>query len=153
MNSRYAKIGAAFYLLWGLVHIAGGVVMLQAARGGVDRFLQTQTGNEAAALGDAAVPAGAIGWTATQEVFSFHSFNLIWLGMLACAVAVFMNWRNSRSGYWINMALVGFTDLGLIWFIVVPGVLALSDAWIGPVLFAFALWFSTKGKFSVPQPA
>lgn len=83
-----------------------------------------------------------------MEVFAFHSFNIICLGVLSIFAAIFLNWKNSRTGYWLNLVIVGFADLGLILFMVTPGVMQISDAWIGPALFLVAVLFSTLGRFS-----
>jgi hypothetical protein len=52
--------------------------------------------------------------TVASSVFAFHAFNLMWLGLLAGLIAVRLNWYNVLAGYWLNVALVGFTDLGLL---------------------------------------
>lgn len=140
------KIAAVAYLLWGLVHVAGGGAMLRAALSDPDTFLSMLTGNETAVLMQARASGGDIALLSTNEVFAFHSFNIIWIGTVACVIAVRMNWKNSRIGYWFNMALVGFADVGLILFMIVPGVMDISDAWIGPLLFVIALVFSTLGR-------
>jgi hypothetical protein len=141
------KIAAVVYVLWGLIHIAGGAAMLNACSQGADAFVQMLSGNSSATLGAGALQASP-GLKATTEVFAFHSFNIICLGILSIFAAIFLNWKNSRAGYWLNLAIVGFADLGLILFMVAPGVMQISDAWIGPVLFVFALVFSTLGRFS-----
>ncbi|MFQ6006858.1 MAG: hypothetical protein ACE5OQ_15310 [Woeseia sp.] len=76
---------------------------------------------------------------------SFHSYNLIWLGLLAFVVAILLNWRNSVTGYWVNLAVVGADDFGLVWFLILPGHLAFGDAGLGPVLFVVALVFTSIG--------
>jgi hypothetical protein len=88
--------------------------------------------------------------TVANSVFAFHAFNLTWLGLTVLCVAVLLNWRNAPAGYWLNLALVGFTDLGLVLFIVMSGVTPWTDAWIGPALFAPAWLFSTMGMRSRP---
>jgi len=142
MTAQSPKIGAIFYLLWGLLHIAGGAYLLVASFQGLEGFLLGLTGSQ--------VPGGVgtgndLALRAITEVSSYHAFNLVWLGLLVSMVAVRLNWKNSLPGYWINLALVGFIDLGLVLFMVVPGVMSILDAWIGPLLYVFALGFSTVG--------
>jgi hypothetical protein len=77
------------------------------------------------------------------------SFNILWIGLLVTVVAVTMNWSNSRLGYWLNLAVVGATDAGLVWALLAPGYMAWSDGMIGLVLFAFALVFSSIARVPV----
>jgi hypothetical protein len=144
--TRLSKAGAVFYALWGVIHIIGGAVLLQAALIGNDAFVRAQVGSSPVAL----PPLGAQGpaLSVASGVFAFHAFNLTWLGLTVLCVAVLLNWRNVPAGYWLNLALVGFTDLGLMLFIVMPGVMPWADAWIGPALFAPAWLFSTMGMRS-----
>lgn len=79
--------------------------------------------------------------TVASSVLAFHAFNLMWLGLLAGLIAVPLNRYNASVGYWLNLALVGFTDRGLVLFIIRPGVMSWADAWIGPALFIAAWLF------------
>lgn len=84
--------------------------------------------------------------SATMQVFAYHAFNLTWLGILVSVVAVVSNWKNQASGFWFNLALVGLIDLGLILYMVVPGVIPSSDPWwLGPMLYVVAMIFSAMG--------
>lgn len=148
MMKQAPRIAAVAYLLWGLVHVAGGGAMLNAALAGPDTFLPMLTGNGNAVLMETHASGGNFALLSATEVFAFHSFNIIWIGIVVCIVAVRMNWKNSGTGYWFNMALVGFADAGLILFMVAPGVMSISDAWIGPLLFTVALVFSTLGRYA-----
>ncbi len=139
------QIAAVVYVLWGLIHIIGGAAMMSAAMQGPSTFLQMLSGNASEVFG---AVQDRPGLQATTEVFAFHSFNIIWLGALAIIVALFLNWKNYRAGYWMNLAIVGFADLGLILFMVVPGVMSIADAWIGPALFAIAIFFSTFARLT-----
>lgn len=149
MPTRSSRVGATFYVLWGVIHVIGGAVLLQAALSGTDAFLQAQAG------GSAFEPTGLSGNARTLAVaggaFAFHAYNLTWLGMAVAAVAICLNWRNSATGYWLNLALVGFTDVGLLLFIVGAGVMTWADAWIGPALFVPAWVFSTIGLRSTSK--
>jgi hypothetical protein len=71
---------------------------------------------------------------------------LTWLGVLVSVIAVVSNWKNQASGFWVNLALVGLIDLGLIVYMVVPDVIPSSDPWwLGPVLYVLAVFFSAMG--------
>ena len=150
MKRLFARIAAVVYILWGVAHVAGGGLMLAAALQGADPFLQAQTGIPGLQLESASSVGTAS--TAAARVFAFHSFNLIWLGVFTSVIAAAMNWNNSSIGFWLNMVLVGCTDLGLALFLVIPGLMAVEDAWIGPVLFVIALAFSALARFQVRAP-
>jgi len=145
MGVQSARIGAVLYALWGVVHVLGDGVLLVAAAGGSEAFLRAQAGGSVPGLGGLSGSDAAL--AAAQGVFAFHAFNLTWFGLLVTVIAVRLNWRNAAAGHWLNLALVGLVDLGLVLFIVWPGVLPLSDAWIGPALFAPAAIFSAVGRW------
>ena len=134
------KIAAVAYLLWGIIHVAGGALMFTASLSGPQEFVQVQTGDSELTFTG---PEEARSRTTAEGVFAFHSFNIIWIGVLCSIIAVRMNWKG--SGFWLNVALVGCTDLGLILFIVGRGILPLSSAWPGPLLFVVALLCSAIG--------
>lgn len=148
MAMRTSRTGAIFYALWGVIHVIGGAVLLQATFSGADAFLRAQAGGSAPA--PATFSSDARTLTIASGVFAFHAFNLMWIGVVVAVVAMRLNWRNSAAGYWVNLALVGFTDLGLVLFIVGPGVMTWADAWIGPALFVPAWLFATIGLRSTP---
>ena len=58
---------------------------------------------------------------------------------------VFLNWKNSRLGYWLNLGVVGAADIGLFVFLIIPGYMALADGFSGPLLWLLAFVFSTIG--------
>jgi hypothetical protein len=138
MKKYAAKTAAVFYLLWGIIHILGGISMIMASSVGNATFIEMMTGT---AQPDS-VTQQVLGVVTTNRVFAYHSFNIIWIGFFCSVIAITMNWKNSRLGLWFNLALVGFTDLGLLLFMVVPGVMTLAHASPGLLLFGLALIFS-----------
>ncbi|MEV0352058.1 hypothetical protein AB0H88_40360 [Nonomuraea sp. NPDC050680] len=114
-----AKIGAAFYVMWGILHIYVGILVL----------------SKLLAHG---LPVGT---DAGRSVMYF--WLVILVGVQAILVSIFLNWRNSHAGYWINAwtSIVG--DLGLVVFMMIPGNLSFAQGISGPVLCAPALVCST----------
>lgn len=141
-TNRLAKTGAVFYVLWGLAHVAGAVVQLvtlQSAGGvGLTAMISTARPFDPAAVG--AFPEAAAAF------MGMGAMNILWIGLLVTTVAATLNWRNSRGGYWLNLALVGGTDLALVLALLLPGVMSWADGAIGLTLFALALVFSTLGR-------
>jgi hypothetical protein len=114
-----AKIGAAMYVLWGLLHI-------QAAR-------------LVYILGQSIEPG------IVQGRIYQSAWNLLFFALFGIAVAVMLNWKNSRLGYWLNLIVVSAGDIGFIVAILIPGYIPLIPGGIGPLLWLLALVFSTLG--------
>ena len=115
----FARLGAVTYVLWGLLHI-------QAAR-------------LVYALG-ASLEPGMIQGRIYQD-----AWNLLFFALFGIVVAVWLNWNNSRLGYWLNLVVVTAADLGFIFYILVPGYAPLVPAGLGPLLWILAVIFSTLG--------
>jgi len=115
----FAKVGAAAYVMWGILHI-------QAAR---LVFL----------LGDSLDP-GMVQGRLYQDAFS-----LLFFAIFGIAVAVWLNWRNSRLGYWLNLVVISAADIGFIVYVLLPGYVPLVPGGLGPLLWVVAIIFSTLG--------
>tara|TARA_B100001105_G_scaffold112967_1_gene90613 strand:+ start:1165 stop:1554 length:390 start_codon:yes stop_codon:yes gene_type:complete len=115
----FAKVGAAAYVMWGILHI-------QAAR---LVFL----------LGDSLDP-GMVQGRIYQDAFS-----LLFFAIFGIAVAVWLNWRNSRLGYWLNLVVISAADIGFIVYVLLPGYVPLVPGGLGPLLWVVAIIFSTLG--------
>ncbi|MDA0734063.1 MAG: hypothetical protein O2909_10760 [Chloroflexi bacterium] len=130
------KIGAIFYALWGILHIVGGAVILAA-----DATTQVAMFGSATANTEAIQDPGPI----VHAALSFHAYNLMWMGLLSLVIAVVLNWKNSPTGYWINLVITGAADIGLIVFLLAPRHMAILDGIPGPTLWVLAAVFSTIG--------
>ncbi len=115
----FAKLGAVTYVLWGLMHI-------QAAR---FVFILGQT-----------LEPGILQGRIYQD-----AWNLLFFALFGIVVAVTLNWKNSRLGYWLNLVVVSAGDIGFIITILLPGYIPLLPGGIGPLLWLVALLFSTLG--------
>jgi hypothetical protein len=115
----FAKNGAVTYILWGLLHI-------QAAR-------------LVYVLGQSIEP-GIIQGRVYQD-----AWNLLFFALFGIVVAVTLNWKNSRVGYWLNLVVISVGDIGFIITIMVPGYIPLMPGGLGPLLWVVALAFSTLG--------
>jgi hypothetical protein len=69
-----------------------------------------------------------------DAILAFHAWNILWVGLCVTGIAVVLNRTASRAGYWINLALVSGADLGLLLFLVLPGIMAWSTAVPGLIL-------------------
>jgi hypothetical protein len=115
--TKLSIAGAICYAIWGCLH-------LQAA------FAVYHVG--------AALEPGM----AQARVFQ-DSWNLLFFGVTAIAVALILNIRNSAWGYWINLGVLALADTGLIIFVLIPGYMPLWPGLAGPILWLLGLAFST----------
>jgi 4-amino-4-deoxy-L-arabinose transferase-like glycosyltransferase len=113
------RIGAIFYVLWGVLHLA-------AAYQGVQLALSEASGE-------------------VQGRLMQNSWNLGFFAVVAIVVAIFFNWRNSRAGYWINLATVSAADIGFVLFVLAPGYVPLFPPVLGPVFWVLGALFTTLG--------
>ena len=140
MTGYLHKIGAIFYILWGVLHVGFGALVLYrlAADGGTAALAQIGTAVPRSQL-PAQLPDVASG------VLAQHAWNLIVFGVFAVVVACIWNWRNSRTGYWLNLGVVSGADLAFLCAIVIPRFDTLVDGLAGPILWVLAATFSTLG--------
>jgi len=111
MQNRITSLtiaGAACYAVWGLLHLnAAHSVYL---------------------VGTSMSPGMPQG-----RVFQ-DAWNLLFFGLTAIGVALTLNIRNSKWGYWINLGVLALADTGLIFFVLVPGYMPLWPGLAGPIL-------------------
>lgn len=95
MGKQSVKIGAILYALWGLYHF----------------YAAYNVFNQASSLAPNIVQARVLQ----------AAFFILGVGIASLLVAIFLNWKNSLVGYWANLIITTYTDIGLIVFILVPG--------------------------------
>ena len=81
-----ARIGAAFYVLWGIFHLV--------AANAVYALAEQSTGMVRARL--------------LQD-----AFYLLFFALAGILIAAILNWRNDKQGYWMNGTLIAFAGEGL----------------------------------------
>jgi hypothetical protein len=126
MEKVAAKIGAVLYVLWGLLHFTAAY--------GVFKLAQNS-------------PAGMVQGRLMQTAFYLAAF-----AVATIIVAMMLNWRNDRLGFWINAVMVGVVDIPFILFVLVPGYAPLWPGVLGPVLW-IAAWFSSAVARASLTPA
>jgi len=113
----FARIGAVFYVLWGLLHILAAARLLEFAAGLQEEMVQARLLQAA--------------------------WHMLFFAAVAVVVGAWLNWRNSSTGYWINLVTVSAVDLGFIALLLAPGLVPLWPGLLGPVLWLLAAGFST----------
>lgn len=110
------KIGAVLYVLWGLLHVKAAVATYQ--------------------LG-ATLEFGIVQGRVYQD-----AWNLLFFAISVTLIAILLNWRNSRLGFWLNLGIASVTDVGFIIHILVPGHFPIIPGIAGPVLWVFSVKFT-----------
>jgi hypothetical protein len=110
------KIGATLYILWGLLHVKASIATYQ--------------------LGMTLEP-GIVQGRVLQDAWSLAFF-----AISVSVIAVLLNWKNSRLGFWLNFSLATVTDLGYIIHVLVPGYIPIVPGIAGPVLWVLAVIFT-----------
>ena len=125
MSRTFARLGAITYVLWGLLHIIAAQKVYQ--------------------LGQSLEPGMVQG-----RVFQ-DAWNLLFFALFGSVVAVFLNWKNSRLGYWLNLVVVSAGDIGYVLFLLLPGYIPWVPGGLGPLLWVLAALLSTVAMLTGPE--
>lgn len=142
---RTAQVGAVCYGLWGLLHIAGGLLQISTLRQGGGGALTALISSATAADPAVDVP------TATAAFMGMGAANIVVVGALVLAMS-FRTWRNDGVAYWTNLLVAGGLDLTLVGFLLAPGIMAWADGLIGLALFIPAAILTTVARFAAEGP-
>ena len=115
------RIGAVFYVLWGIFHLV--------AANAVYALAEQSTGMVRARL--------------LQD-----AFYLLFFAIAGILMAAILNWRNDKQGYWMNATLIAFADIPFVLFVLVPGLIPWWPGLAGPLLWLAAFVFTTVARFS-----
>ena len=120
MGAYKHKLGAGLYVAWALLHLPAAHSTYELGFG---------------------MPEGLERAHVLQD-----AFNLAWIALLVLVVAVWLVWRNHRSGYWIALLVAGLADVGFVLHLVLPGAVPLEHAVLGPLLWILAAALTTSAR-------
>lgn len=131
-RATFAALG-----LWGAIHVIGGASLLAAS---TTHGLDTLAPDAAAAAPDA--PGDG-----AQALLRFHALNIV-LGGVAVLVLIWW-WAHSQVRWRrdVALAIAIALDIGLVGFLVAPGLLPASQGLIGPFLVVIAV-----GAIAIARP-
>ncbi|ABD55335.1 hypothetical protein Jann_2418 [Jannaschia sp. CCS1] len=89
--------------------------------------------------------AGTIDPSDVQGRLFQTAFFLGFFALLAIITARF-NWRNDRTGYWVNVIGTSAADIPFLLFLVLPGYVGAPASIAGPLVWMLALIFSSLGR-------
>lgn len=113
----FARAATFAYVLWGLLHINAA-------------FLVYKLG--------LSLELGMIQGRIFQD-----AWNLMFFALFGIIVGVFLNWRNSKLGYWANLIVVSVGDIGFIVTMILPGYVPIMPGGLGPFVWLIAATLST----------
>ncbi|MXI47087.1 hypothetical protein GRW89_11280 [Pseudomonas moraviensis] len=115
--SRLAKAGAIAYIIWALLHFEAAWSVYQLGQSMAEGLPRARVFQDA--------------------------WHLLCLSGIAFLVAIFMNWRNDARGWLINLVIVSVVDLGFIFYVLLPGYVAMWPGLAGPLTWTLGLFLST----------
>jgi hypothetical protein len=115
------RIGAVLYVLWGAFHLVAA--------------------NAVYALADQST--GMVRARLLQD-----AFYLLFFAVAGILLAVILNWRNDKQGYWMNGTLIAFADIPFVLFVLAPGLIPWWPGLVGPLLWLIAFVFTSVARFS-----
>jgi hypothetical protein len=121
----FAKIGAVFYVLWGLLHYTAAYGVYQMGL---------------------ALPSGIVQGRLFQE-----AFYLVALATSGIVLATTMNWHNTRTGFWLTALILAVGDIPFILFVLIPGYAPFWPGILGPALWVAGMIFTGLGQIR-PSP-
>ena len=145
---RLTRIGAVFFILWGVLHMAVAVT-------GVVGYLQNGPAGLLSVFGAATVStptggivglAAAVGLDLAIDLAAFATLG-VWVGV--------MIWRGQRQqlAFWLGAIILGTADLAFVVALVIPGYIGLVNGLSGPVLYVLAVAFTAAGLLSISTRA
>ena len=112
MTNTLFKIVAAFWVIWGLVHmLAGGM------------FMSLPSIEVVTAIADKVAPAAVandVHHPAVGAIFNQHGFNLAWIGLVT-TISAFFIFRQNTTALWVAAMAGGLADVGYFTFLDLGG--------------------------------
>jgi hypothetical protein len=116
-SSAVSKLGSICYVLWGFVHL--------------------QTSYNVYKVGE------SLPFSMAEARVYQDAWILFFFALSAIVIALWLNWRNDRVGYWINLSLISIVDIGFIVYVLIPKLVPLWPGILGPVLWISGLVFTS----------
>ncbi|MEM8561631.1 MAG: hypothetical protein AAGF57_05320 [Pseudomonadota bacterium] len=126
------KISAGLWLVWGLLHVAHGLVVA---------FHDLVAAGQSIADATATPTMSDDYYLALTGLFQQHGWNRILFG-IAAIVSAFYLWNGSRSAIWITAFFGGLTELGFFFLNTIPGYNSFVPAYTMLIVAATAIVLS-----------
>ncbi len=126
MDKITARLGVALYVCWGLLHFNAAYGVYSLAQN---------------------LPP-----TMVQGRLMQTAFYLVAFAITAIVLAITLNWRNDRLGFWANGVIIGIADIPFILFVLIPGYAPWWPGLLGPILWVAAFFFTGLARMSATRP-
>ena len=126
MAKTIAKLGAALYVCWGLLHFTAAYSVYKLAQNSPPTVAQGRL---------------------MQTAFYLAAF-----AATAIVLALTRNWRNDRLGFWLNGVVVGIADIPFILIVLVPGYAPWWPGLLGPLLWIAAFAATGFARMGATKP-
>jgi len=141
-----AKIGALFFIFWGILHVWVGIE-------GVQTYLEGLVSQWNLLIGGSKVPLASFQYTTNPATAFAHAhlilnfcIDVAGYGVLGLVVAYLIWIRGSWSAYWIGTIIIGIADLTFLFAMVTSGVIVQNVGTVGgPILWFFAVVITPFG--------
>ncbi len=127
------KVSAVLWIIWGLVHILGGLPTMNF-------ILSGDIASSVAGIADAVNPA-----TLQMEypkaagaVIGQHGFNLFWIGLVTFISAFFI-WKGNKNAIFLAALTGGLADLGYFLFLYIGGYVNFVPGTVMTIVSALAI--------------
>jgi hypothetical protein len=71
---------------------------------------------------------------------------MLTIALFVVGVALLLNWKDNRVGYWLNLCVAGWADLIWVAVVVAPSYVGLVRGLVPPIVFVIAAILSTIGQ-------
>ncbi|MCP5145735.1 MAG: hypothetical protein H6978_13080 [Gammaproteobacteria bacterium] len=126
-SKRLAMISALMFVTWGLLHLAGGALILTRLSEGADAAYSIYAG------GEGLYPPLA------GSVLGYLAYSFAWTGLLVAAIGGALGRRHSPPALALCTFVGAVTEVGLVLFLVLPGFVSWGEALAGMIIFAIAI--------------
>ncbi len=150
-----AKVGAALFVLWGILHIwVGAEGVHQYITGDVKNLWDMLIGGSNAPRAAFQHTPDALTAFAQRQLILNFCIDVGGYGVLGMTVAYLIWTRASWAAYFIGVFIIGIADLAFLFAMVTPGVIEMNAGTIGgPVIWFLAVLITPFGMPAIWQEA
>lgn len=140
MRGTALKISAVLWVVWGLVHIAGGVLTISG---------DASSGFQGIAAAVDPVELQADYHPAVAAILNQHGWNLLWVGVVT-TIGAFFIWKASVTAIWVTAMVGGLFDVGYFVFIDLGGFgtffpgTSMTIVSATAILLSFGAWYDVR---------
>lgn len=139
------KTSAVLWIIWGVVHILGGVLTIKGS-------LANDMSTALMGIADGTDPATIkMNYSAAATaVLGQHGFNLLWIGLVTFICAFFV-WKGNKNAIFLAAICGGLADLGYFLFLDLGGFVKFVPGTVMTIISSLAIITSFYGYFKTKK--